>query len=354
MIDFYTPRELTDIKQIHLGKKSITSVETIIFKKLSIAEHQHQIKESTYISQPTAATPDLKADFECWAAALKKADKNHEQGQLKEAQKICIDLIQRYQSREEPGVIQHVIKAMHNLAVIHGEQDNIDSEQATYEDLIARYQIRQEPEIIELVVRAMLYLAMIHGQRGDAEKALIGYENLVSCYKTREELEVIKLVVMASINQGNILAMEGNWSKAENYFRKAQSFGSGKEFQEHEVLSLTILIGISLTEIASELPPNLQSNLAHVFKIANQQPAKEERLTLAVGIGAVLPTELALSIIHDSGSDDGLQPLIVALKTERGEKVRASEEVLEIASDVIKRMEKIRSDFASKNKLIDS
>jgi hypothetical protein len=68
---------------------------------------------------------------------------------------------------------------------------------------------------------------------------------------------------------------------------------------------------------------------------------------LAIGMAAVLPAEMAVSIIQKSIGHEALQPLIAALQQNMGEKVRASEEALEVAADVKLRMEEMREKYCS-------
>ncbi len=100
-----------------------------------------------------------------------------------------------------------------------------------------------------------------------------------------------------------------------------------------------------LSKQAQTLSSTLQSCLVKLITEAKHQSAPEERMTLAIGIAAIFPTEMALSIIQESQDNETLQPLIVAVRLENSEKVRASEEVLEVAVDVRKRMKKMRQPF---------
>jgi hypothetical protein len=112
-----------------------------------------------------------------------------------------------------------------------------------------------------------------------------------------------------------------------------------------DVYISTASLGMLLSKQAQTLSSTLQSCLAKLITEATQQPASEERMTLAIGIAAILPTEMALSVIQESQRNETLQPLIVAVQLENGEKIRTSEEALEVAADVRKRMEEMRKSF---------
>jgi hypothetical protein len=147
------------------------------------------------------------------------------------------------------------------------------------------------------------------------------------------------------INQSNLLAIDKNWNQAEQSYKQTLSYLNSRTMPDLDVYISTASLGMLLSKQAQTLSSTLQSCLAKLITEATQQPASEERMTLAIGIAAILPTEMALSVIQESQRNETLQPLIVAVQLENGEKIRTSEEALEVAADVRKRMEEMRKSF---------
>ena len=271
-----------------------------------------------------------------------------QQDEIEKALASYEHLIERYHSREEPEIMEQVATAMNGLAEAYWNQNDEEKVLANYENLIARYQAREEPEIMEQVARAMVNLAVTYGQQGEIERAFVGCEKVIRLYQSRKESTfIVEMVALAMNNQSYLLAMEKKWHQAEQSYEKALSYLDDIAFPDQDIYSSIASLGMLLSKQAQKLSSTLQSCLVKLITEATRQPTSEERMTLAIGIGAVLPTEIALTIIQESQGNETLQPLIVALQLEKGEKVRVAEEVLEVAEDVRKRMEKMRKTFCN-------
>ncbi len=268
-----------------------------------------------------------------------------QQSEIKKALAGYKNLISRYQSSEEPKIIVLVANAMFIQAMIYEQQGKIKKALTGYENLINHYQSSEEPEIIVQVAKAMLNQAITYGQQGEIEKELVGYKNLINRYQSSEEPKIIREVTLAMVKQSNLLAIDKNWNQAEQSYKQTLSYLNSRAIPGQDVYISTTSLDMLLSKQAQTLSTTLQSCLVKLITEATQQPPSEERMTLAIGIAAILPTEMALSIIQESQGNETLQPLIVAMLLEKGEKVRASEEVLEVAADVRKRMEKMRQSF---------
>ncbi len=274
-------------------------------------------------------------------AMLYQAVTYGQQGQPDKALDGYAQLIERYQNSVEPAIIEQVAKAMVNQAVIYGQQGQPDKELDGYAQLIERYQNSVEPAIIEWVATAMVNQAVTYGQQGQPDKALDGYAQLIERYQDSEEPAIIEQVATAMVNQSNQLAINKNWSQAQQSYQNALVYLENKKCPDQDIYTSTLSLGMLLSKQAQQFSSTLQSRLVKLVSHANQQSATEERMALAMGIGALLPTEQALSIIQESQGHEALQPLIVALQLEMGEKVRSAEEILEVAEDVRKRMKEI-------------
>jgi tetratricopeptide (TPR) repeat protein len=269
------------------------------------------------------------------------------QGEIAKALAGYDKLIDRYGDSDEPALMKQVASAMFNQAFAHSQQGDIGKALAGYDKLIDRYRDSDAPALIEQVAKAMLNQANAHGRRGDIAKALAGYDEIVERYQSTNAPRVISVVTGAMINQANTLAEASRWTLAEDAYTTVSRYVEGKVFDERENYSTTASLGVLVARKAPEMSKAVQSALVRVIRKATRQPPADERMVLAMGIAAVLPVATALDIIRESAGSDALEPIIVALQLELGEKIRTAVEILEVAADVRKRLPELREEYCS-------
>lgn len=345
MVDFYTPKEFDEFRSFHLSKESLTKTESFALEKLS--EVYEKTNSITLEIKETGkeASQDIRKEIEFISAKFEDEKSAYLKRDFDESITILASIINQYNSRQEPEIIVQVAKAMLSQIFTYRQQGEIEKELAGYENFINRFESSEEPEIIVQVAIALGNQALTYGLQGEIEKAQTGYADLINRYQASEEPGIIREVTFAMIIQSNLLAMDKNWNQAEQSYKQTLSYLNSRTIPDQDVYISTASLGMLLSKQAQTLSSTLQSCLVKLITEANQQSSSEERMTLAIGIAAILPTEMALSIIQESQGNKTLQPLIVAVQLEKGEKVRASEEVLEVAADVRKRMEKMRQSF---------
>jgi tetratricopeptide (TPR) repeat protein len=347
MVDFYTPEEIDGIRSLHLNKDTLTKEESIILEKLSCMNTGMDSDVLVDVNEVKSVSLQVKKDMVFIQEKTNEAISAYHQKEFAKAIATFDIIIQQFSLREEVNIIAYVVEAMFNQAVILGQQGDVDKALAMYEGLIKRYQAREEAVIVEQVAKALLNQAVTLGEQGDVDKSLVIYDDLIKRYHARKEITVVECVVMATINQAHLFAIHKNWQQAEDYYQQALLCLDNINVANHDVYTSTASLGQLISEQGRLLSVLQQSCLAEVIKEATQQSASEERMTLAIGMAAVLPAEMAVSIIQKSIGHEALQPLIAALQQNMGEKVRASEEALEVAADVKLRMEEMREKYCS-------
>ena len=380
MVDFYTPEEIDEIRQIHLGKELLSFEEEILLKKLGIIDTK--IKHTEYHPDINSASHDLDKLITLWKKAFnseqqgdseraltvyqtlidryqsrEKADIAElvakamlnqavtlgQQGSTKQEIARYKTLIDRYQNREETGITEQLAKAIFNQALAHRKQGDTEQEIALYKTLIDRYQSREETVITVAVAKAMCNQANTSGQQGDTKHALALYHALIDRYQYREKASIAEVVAVAAISQANLFSMQQQWKEAESHYQ--QLLSRTVDFPMFEICRSTALLGLHISQQANTFSEKQCIALAMVIKEANEKSFTDERMTLAVGIVAVLPNEIALDIIQSSEHKDELQPLLIALRQEMGETVRSSDEALEVAADVTIRIKELRKKY---------
>ena len=276
-------------------------------------------------------------------AMFNQALTHGQQGDTKQALERYQTLIARFQSRKETGIVELVAKAMYNQAVTYGQQCNTKQALALYQTLIDRYQNQEETCIIELVAETMYNQALTYDQQGDTKQKLAPYQPLIDRYQSREEAGIAEQVAKAMINQANLFAMQQHWKNAESHYQ--QLLSRTVDFPQSEIYRSTASLGLLTSQQADTFSEKQRVALAKVVIEANKKSWADKRMTLALGIAAVLPNETALAIIQSSEHKGELQPLLIALRQEMGETVRSSDEALEVAADVTIRIKELRKKY---------
>ena len=74
----------------------------------------------------------------------------------------------------------------------------------------------------------------------------------------------------------------------------------------------------------------------------------DDAVDLFVGLAACGQAKEAIRLLEDSPSADLLEPLIVGLRLYAGEDVKRAAEIIEVAKDVVKRIEERRKELESR------
>lgn len=214
-----------------------------------------------------------------------------------------------------------------------------------YAQVIERFQNSQETALLEQVAKAMVNQAAIYEKIGDTTKALQGYAQVIERFQNSKKTVLFKVAV-AMVNQAHLLAATQQWPQATEKYQHTLSYLKDKTIPDQSICMATASLGGLISQHAPALKKPLQAGLAKVVAKATHQSPTEERMTLALGIGAFFPPATALAIIQQSYRSEELQPLIIALQLEKGDTVRTSEEMREVAADVRKRMAQMREEFS--------
>jgi tetratricopeptide (TPR) repeat protein len=266
-------------------------------------------------------------------------------GNPKKAIKIYQQLIDNYQSNENPEILTQVAGAMLNLGWTYGSDGNTKKAIKIYQQLIDNYQSNENPEIITEVVRALYNLGWTYGRDGNSKKAIAIYLGVIEKHKSSDVNTIQEVVSISLINLAHQSFIQQQWQKAEQYYQQAIEYISEKKPEGSNVILSTSSLGESLSNQMDQISANLQKAIVKLMSQANNQSPKEERMTLALGIAALLPTNRALAILNQGGESQVLLPVIVALQQLNKEQVRASVEVLEVAEDVKQRLVEIRKQY---------
>ncbi|MCU7836674.1 MAG: tetratricopeptide repeat protein [gamma proteobacterium symbiont of Taylorina sp.] len=386
MVDFYTPLEINTIRDSHRDSSKLTYIESMVLDKLTnnylnkeilpLKINASEIRGTVQIARQDSKAlneksltyyhqGDLDKAITGYTHAIERYQDSEQadimaqvaiamvnqsatygqQGNLDKEITGYTHVIERYQDSEQPDIMAIVARAMFNQSFTYGQQGNLDKAITGYTHVIERYQDSEQPEIMAQVARAMVNQSFTYGQQGNLDKAITGYTHVIERYQDSEQAEIMAEVARAMVNQSSSLAIKKQWKQANISYMGVLAYIENKAFPDKEIFLSSSMLGAALTEQAIQMSLKQQSAISHIISEAMLKAAAEERMDLAIGVCAILPNKTALSIIQKNTAHELLKPLIIALQLENKEKVRTSEELLEVADDIKKRLEKIRKNW---------
>ncbi|MEI6756587.1 MAG: hypothetical protein FDX18_03500 [Chlorobium sp.] len=208
---------------------------------------------------------------------------------------------------DELGAIKVVLEHVNDLL----KDGKYDIAIQLLEQFIVQHQGRIETEIAEWVVTALLLKALILGRQKRMDEALQTFTALIVMYRESSEVEIEALVARAMFYKGMIFGYLGRYNEAGSAFQQAIELDGSPD----NVLELS-------KEYVYTSRPSISLIIELFVELAASGYAKE-----------------ALGILVDSPAEPHLEPLVVALRLYIGEEVRSAVEILEVAKDVVKRIE---------------
>jgi tetratricopeptide (TPR) repeat protein len=323
-----------------------------------------------------------------------------------EAIQVYDEVIALYKDRPEPQIAERVARAMVNKGAILGVLNRSEEAIQVYDEVIALYKDRPEPQIAEGVVRAMVNKGFSLGVLNRSEEAIQVYDEVISLYKDKPEPRIAEGVARAMVNKGFRLGALKNSDEAEQAFIEAIEYAPNlmqahialidlllvtperheealhraneiinKRPQEAKLLSALAWVVYKhrsmpllqsaeawVRQAVSLAPENL--NIQRIFACVLNAQGKgnesfeaakkyiqdavfvektiEDAIELFVELAASGYAKEALGILVNSPSEKHLEPLVVGLKLYIGEDVKTAVEILEVAKDVVKKIEERR------------
>ena len=237
-------------------------------------------------------------------AMVNKGVVRSRQGAHEAALKVYDELVERYEDSEAHEIQEQVAKALFNKGVTIGQQGAHEVEIKVYDGLVERYGESEESVIQVQIAKAMVNKGVVRSRQGAHQAAIKVYDELVERYGGGGVPQLQEQVVVALVSKARALIMQGDYRAAMTSFRVVYSgFVLADEIMMRLIPS--VVIGLATTE-------------------------SQQREVLDI-------------LLTDRDRSAKLRPLVVALRKELGEQVRAPAEVMEVAEDIIKEIERRRT-----------
>ena len=203
-----------------------------------------------------------------------------------------------------PEIQEAVAKALFNKGVGLSRQGEHEAEIKVYDELVERYGDNAESVVQVHIAKALVNKGITLWRKGEHEAEIEVYDQLVDRYEESEVREVQEQVTKGLFSKVRALITQGDYSTAMNSFR-------------------AVYTGFTLADevMMRQIP-------AVVIELATTEAQQRDVLEI---------------LLMDDDKSAKLQPLVVALSKELGEQVRAPAEVMEVAEDIIKEIERRRA-----------
>ena len=264
------------------------------------------------------------------------------------------ELIERFGDSEAPAIQGTVAAALYNKGVTLLRQERFAAAIEVYDELVGRFGDSEAPAI-QGTVAAALYnkgVTLLRQERFAA--AIEVYDELVGRFGDSEAPAIQGTVAAALYNKGVTLLRQERFAAAiEVYDELVGRFGDSEAPAIQETVAKTLVNKgraalIRMMELIRQGDHHAAMNsFSSVY--AGFRPTDETMVGLMiadvielVATGAQQRGLLDILLMEEEKSA-ALAPLVVALRKDMGEQVRASAEVMEVAQDIIKKIEDRRA-----------
>ena len=261
--------------------------------------------------------------------------------QLEEAVIAYDSLIEQFGQRNETELLEKVATAMFNKGFALSSTNRPEDEIAAYDALIEQFGQRQETEILEKVATAMFNKGIALSSMNRSEEAIAAYNALIEQFGQRQETEILGKVAATMSNKGIALSSMNRPEEAiAAYDALIEQFG---QRQEAPVVKMNMVAKILRAKTLLKLDRH-EEVLADVMAFIDHQTYIDDSIlklivNLFVELAAYGYAEKALEILVSSETQRHVEPLVAGLRLYCGQVVRTSTEILEVAEDVVKRIE---------------
>ena len=319
-------------------------------------------------------------------ALLNKGDARKELGDFEAAIAAYDEVVERFGDSDTRELQWRVAVALLNKGDARKELGDFETAIATYNEVIERFG-NSAPDIQWWVATALVEKGNAREKLGDFEAAIAAYDEVVERFGDSDTRELQWPIAVALLNKGNARKELGDFGAAIAAYKEVVerfSDNSAPELQRwiaraladmgiaqiqighadealHTCEELERRLGTYLTgevEIEFRWRVMLTRTMAFfakgkhqaamdafrsayaAFVLDNEKMTREMLWLVSDLVAAGVPThELVEILISDEAKSGALAPLIVALRQRAGETVRAPAEVIEVAADILKRIE---------------
>jgi tetratricopeptide (TPR) repeat protein len=250
-----------------------------------------------------------------------------------EAIAVYDELILRFGEADDPVLCEGVARGLFNKGVALDELKRMEEAIGVYDDLIRRFGEADDPALRERVACALCKKSIALKKLGRGEEEIAVHDDLLRRFAATSDPALRKPVACAlNLRAWSVYAKRNNSMVGQAILdaKKALEIDPQNAYR-HTLASLFALA--SRWEDAFD-----QARLfANDDLLLSQSP--DDVIEFLVYAASSGKAEEALRAIKGTKAESAMEPLVVALKMAAGKPFRAPQEVVEVAKDVLKRIE---------------
>ena len=287
-------------------------------------------------------------ELQWWVASawFGKGAARKELGDLEAAIAAYEEVVARFGDSDAPELQWWVASAWFDKGAARKELGDLEAAIAAYEEVVARFGDSDVPELQRCVALALVDKGDARKELGDLEAAIAAYEEVVARFGDSDVPELQRCVALAlgdkGMRQTEIGLIEESLETSKELEQRIGTSLAGGE--EIKFAWRAMCVRTKALLIQKDRRAAMDAfRTAYVAFIPDNKTMMWEMLRFVPDLIATGASEhdLVEVLSSDSTKSDMLEPLIVALREYGGEKVRAPEEVLEVAADIRKKIEEI-------------
>ena len=286
-------------------------------------------------------TPELQKQV-----AMALVNKGCRLGQLGETEtEIAVydEVVERFGDSDAPELQEQVAKALINKGVTWGQLGEVESEIAVYSEVVERFGDSDAPELREQVAIALVYKGVTWEGFGEIDMAITTCDEVVERFGDSDVLEIQVRVALALLKKcGLQIDLDLTEESLHTCDELERKFGA---LIGNDGLAFGWRAGWMRTKallVQKECSAAMKAfrSVYAAFDPGNITMTREMLRRVFDLIATGVPEHDLVEILSsDKKKSDTLAPFVVALRQRMGETIRAPAEVIEIAKDIITRIE---------------
>ena len=284
-------------------------------------------------------------------ALINKGVTYNQLGDLQAAVAAYDTVIRRFEESSDPLLQVEVARTLVNRGVIYNRLGDSQTAVATYDTVIRRFEKSNVPALQGRVARALINKGATYNQLGNLQAAVTAYDMVIRRFGSSHVSELQTQAAHALFSKGAMQAQLGRlqealhtWDELQRKFHALQN-DDGIAFGW---LAMRMKSVVSLVQ-GNHSAAMEEFRSVYAGFVPNNEAMKLHIVGSAMDLAAfgTSTPHLAAILSSDEEKASPLAPLIVALRRQAGEDVRAPAEVLEVAEDIIQRIEERKRDLGA-------
>ena len=287
---------------------------------------------------------DLDIQEKVASALVGQGDLRRELGDYEAAIASYDEVIEKFDSSTAPIFRWRIVTALMGKGGAQSDLGDFGAAVETYEEVVKQLDTGKEPEFQCITAMALRCKGEAQEELGNIQAALAVYDEIVTRYADTKAPDLHEYVIDALVSKGVGLIQIGQPNEAlhicEKLDRRLKTFSASDADVGYEWDLACLRTKALFTQGKHKLAMDAFHAAYVTFRPDNEIMMREILpFVMDLIVCGASEHDLIEVLLGDSEKSEALGPLVVALRQHSGEKVRAPDEVLDVAGDICKDIE---------------